>query len=240
MEPDYAPSPLPSVLGGKRWLIIGAHPDDESKAVPLLVTERLPSDTVEVLTMRLCGEGRPYDRDAWTPEEAIAVRASELSSAAHMLRGHQRFWLPPHPENPGIVSNPENISRLKAILHELKPNRIVTHWGEDSHPDHLGTAALVIDTLGQLDNPQEIRLFQFGQPGRETEQPSFLPSHFVDLSDPGALAYVLWARFMHRSQTTEYLMPQYLRYFWEHGRQIGKAYGAGFVVRRFLRGKEMS
>lgn len=229
---------LPSVLGGKRWLIIVAHPDDESKAAPLLVRERLPSDSVTIVIMRLCGEGQPYDRDQWTREVAIETRSKEMAEAAHQLRAGLRYWLEPNPANPGIVNTAQTLAKMKSLLAECRPDRVVTHWSQDNHPDHIGTSSLVTTALEQSEPGKIVELYQFGQPGRESTQPNFQPNHYVPICNPTELAYVLWARFIHRSQTTDYLMPQYLRYYREHGRRMGQEYGAGYVLTRYGQPKE--
>jgi len=66
--PDSRAAAEPAAAGRTRWLIVAAHPDDESKAAPLIFAERKPGDEVVVLVMRLCGEGKLQDRKTWTRE----------------------------------------------------------------------------------------------------------------------------------------------------------------------------
>ncbi len=220
----------PNSTGRKRWLIVAAHPDDESKATPLIFAERKPDDEVVVLIMRLCGEGRLQDRNSWTREEAIATRTYEMQQAARFLKAELRWWLPPHPENANIAKTPETVAKMVGLLKEIKPDRIVTHWDEDSHPDHAGTAALIRAALAELAVPGGMPVYFWGQPGREQEQPRFIPTQYIDISDPTRLAQVLWSRFVHRCQTAPVTMQSYLKYFHAHGQKAGVPYAAGYVL----------
>jgi len=227
---------LEAAEGGKaparRWLIVAAHPDDESKATPLLFSERAAGDDVVVLVMRLCGEGKLHDRPTWTREEAIATRTYEMQQAARFLKAELRWWLPPHPANANIVKTPETVAKMVGLLKEIKPDRIVTHWDEDSHPDHAGTAALMRASLGELAVPGGMPVWFWGQPGRESEQPKFVPTQYVDLSDPARLADVLWSRFVHRCQTSSVTMREYLKYYHDHGQKAEVPYAAGYLLQR--------
>ena len=219
-------------LDSRTWLIVGAHPDDESKASPLMLQERKPGDKVVVMIMRLCGEGKPSDRPTWTRQEAVATRSYEMEQAAGFLNAELRWWLPPHPENVNIASTPETVEKMVGLLKEIKPDRIVTHWHEDSHPDHVGTATLVREAARRLQTPGGLPVSFWGQPGREYEQPSFTAGQYVDISNPSILASVLWARFVHRSQTSLKTMRDYLTHYHLHGKKATVEYAAGYVVER--------
>lgn len=220
----------------RTWLVVAAHADDEAKAVPVLLTDREPGDRVVILVMRLCGEGQPYDRDAWTAEEAVAIRRTHMEEAARDLHAELRWWIPPAPGLEPVRATAAEAARLAALLEELRPQRLITHWGEDSHPDHVGTCRLVEQALAQVRIAGESWLLHFGQPGRELEQPGFVPNHYVDISPHQVLARAIWARLVHRSQTDLFLLQQYLRYYWEHGRRCGVRYAAGYRSRRIVDG----
>jgi len=226
-----AASPEPS--GGKeRWLVIGAHPDDEAKATALLLKERKPGDEAVVMIMRLCGEGKLFDRKTWTREEAIATRRYEMEQAAAFMKAELRWWLPPHPDNVNIVRTPETVARMLGILKEVQPTRIVANWREDSHPDHVGTGEVVGEAVRQLAMPGGMPVYWFGTPGRAKAQPNFVPNHYVDISAPADLAAVLWSRMVHRCQADFSALKAHIEYYHDHGQRCGTQYAAGYVLER--------
>jgi LmbE family N-acetylglucosaminyl deacetylase len=216
----------------QRWLIIGAHPDDEAKAVPLILKERQPGDDVVVMIMRLCGEGKLYDRPKWTREEAIATRKYEMEQAAKFMKAELRWWLPPHPDNVNIVRTPETVAKMLGILREVQPTRIIANWHEDFHPDHIGVGETVGAAVKQLQTPGGMPVYWFGTPGRAHVQKNFVPNHFVDISATPDLATVLWGRFVHRCQATYTAILEHMTYYREHGKKMGVEYAAGYVLER--------
>jgi LmbE family N-acetylglucosaminyl deacetylase len=225
--------PPPAPRWAQTWLVVGAHPDDDSMASALLATERNPGDRVVILIMRLVGLGRPSDRPSWTAAEAIASRAGHMARAAATLQAELRWWLPPAPGNPEIAATPDTVAKMAGLLREIAPDRIVTHWG-DEHPDHAGTAALVLAALRELDVPERIRLYRAGHPEHALPV-DFHPNHFVDISNPTVLATVLWGRLVHRSLTSLEKPQRYLRQFHEYGKLAGVDYAVPYLVQRIPR-----
>ncbi len=218
--------------GPQRWLIIGAHADDEAKTTALLLKERKPDDKVTVMIMRVCGEGKLYDRPTWTREEAIATRTYEMQQAAAFMKAELRWWLPPHPENKNIVRTPETVAKMLGILKEIQPTRIVANWHEDFHPDHVGVGELVGEAVRQWQVPGGMPVYWFGTPGRAHAQPNFVPNHFVDISDPAEIAYVLWSRMVHRSQAEFSALKAHVQYYHDHGQKFGTQFAAGYRLER--------
>ena len=218
----------------ERWLIIAAHPDDEAKASSLVFTERKSDDKLIILVMRLVGEGPPSDRENWTSEEAIKTRSKEMGKSAIFLKADDlRWWRTPAPGLENIANTPENIEKMVELLSEIKPTRIITHWGlGDSHPDHAGTAEVVNEALKRINVSNGLKaIYYYGQPTREKELLNFIPDHFVDISNPSVLASVLWSFCIHRSQSSFNYMDVSLNYFKKHGRKLGCEYAAAFVKR---------
>jgi len=219
--------------GGQRWLIVGAHPDDEAKAAPLLLKERKPGDELILLVMRLCGEGGIYERKDYPREQCIATRSAEMAESAKYLNAKLRWWLPPHPAAVNIAATPANVEKMLQLLNEIQPTRILTHWEEgDPHPDHVGTSKLVQEAVKRWKAPGGTQLIFWGQLGAEVRQKHFVPNRFVDLSAPALLAPVLWSFFLHRSQTSLRIMEKHLKYYRSHGQRAGVEYAAGYVVRK--------
>lgn len=227
-----APPGGPEAGGAQRWLVVGAHPDDEAKATALLLKERKPADQVTVMIMRLCGEGKLYDRPSWTREEAIATRSYEMREAASFMNATLRWWLPPHPENKNIERTEETVEKMLGILREIRPTRIVANWREDSHPDHVGVGEIVGEAVRRWHVPGGMPVYWFGTPGRPKAQPNFIPNHFVDISEPADLAAVLWSRIVHRCQAEFSAIKAHIQYYHDHGQKIGVRFAAGYVLER--------
>jgi len=216
----------------QKWLIIPAHPDDEAKASGLVLKERQKDDEITILVMRLCGEGSPCDRPAWTRKEAIAQRSAEMAEAARYWNARLLWWQPPHPANENIKYTETNLVRMLELLEELDPTHIVTHWSEDQHPDHCGTAEIVTGAVTRMAWRHDVLLYYFDQPNPLKFQPHFQANCHIDLSDPAMLAACLWTRFVHRSQTASIIMENYLKLYKEHGREIGTEYAMAYMVCR--------
>ena len=209
-----------------KWLIIPAHPDDESRAAGLLFKERKKEDEVIILVMRLCGEGNACDRPDWTREEAIAQRSAEMKEAADYLNARVLWFNPPNPSNKVICATPDVVDKMAALLREINPDRIVTHDYEGVG-DHGGTTEVVKAAIGKVVWDHLVELYYFDQPGYV--HPNFKPNYYVDISDPALLAACLWTRLVHRSQTASSIMKIYLERYKEHGRAIGVEYAMAYM-----------
>lgn len=217
----------------ERWLIIAAHPDDEAKASSLIFCERKLSDKLIILVMRLVGEGPPSDREKWTPDEAINIRSAEMGKSAVFLNADElRWWKTPKPGLENIKKTPENVARMVSLLNEIKPTKIITHWGlGDSHPDHAGTAELVKEAIKQAEISNVLKaIYYYGQPTREKELQNFIPNYFVDISNPSILASVLWTFCIHRSQSSFHYIDESLKYYKKYGQNAGFEYADAFMM----------
>lgn len=214
----------------EKWLIIAAHPDDESKASSLIFTERNLDDELIILIMRLTGESGIYGRK--NAEEAIKVRSDEMKKAAEFLKADElKWWLPPHPKNPIITDTNNNVIKMTNILNDIKPTRIMVHWGlGDSHPDHVGTAKVVKKAINKIDVSNNLKsVYYFGEQLRTKHLLDFNPNYFVDISEASILASVIWARHIHKSQSSFTAMNDYLNYYQEYGKKSGYGYADAYV-----------
>jgi LmbE family N-acetylglucosaminyl deacetylase len=161
-EKDWAASGLPALaelplgpqeLGAMKFVVLAAHPDDESLgAGGLLSLLRSLGADVEVL---LCtaGEGSHPDSTTVTPEQLASTRIEEFGSAMQLLglAGHWRFLgLPDGGLNERTAEIPAQLrATIRRHLGEGGPRRqpeqlaIVAPYRADGHPDHdaLGSAA---------------------------------------------------------------------------------------------------
>src|SRR5438270_13919985 len=130
------------------YLVLAAAPDDAEMGVGgTILGLKAQGATVGVLGLT-SGEPTPYG----SPE----LRAQEMAAATEILaldwRGN--LGLP----NRSLVADLEARRRLATSLRELRPRVLLTHYWEDSHPDHVAASALVDAArfwakLGKTDMP---------------------------------------------------------------------------------------
>jgi LmbE family N-acetylglucosaminyl deacetylase len=237
-SPQSAKAATSYSVGREKWLIVSAHPDDESKASSLILTERKPDDELIILIMRLTGEsGLPGHKNI-TREEAIQHRYGEMQKSAAFLKADNlRWWLPPKPGNEKISKTSANIKKMVELLNEIKPTRIITHWGiGDSHPDHAGTCAVMNKAVKQIDKSNRLKsIYYYGTAERHKKLLNFIPNYFTDISDPSILASVLWSRAVHKSQLNFIVMNDYVNYYKKNGQKAGCEYADAFVKRDIIR-----
>jgi bacillithiol biosynthesis deacetylase BshB1 len=115
------------------YLVIAAHPDDaELGAGGTILGLKARGAKVGVLDLT-SGEPTPHG----TPE----IRAHETESASKILaldwRGNLGL------ANRNLVADLDARRHLAGVLRQLKPRVLLTHYWEDSHPDHVAASALV-------------------------------------------------------------------------------------------------
>lgn len=122
-------NPLPPL----DYLVIAAHPDDaEIGAGGALLALKAQGARVGVLDLTN-GEPTPHG----TPE----IRQKETLAATTLLgldwRGN--LGLP----NRALVADLDARRNVAAVIRQLQPRVLLTHYWEDAHPDHVAASALV-------------------------------------------------------------------------------------------------
>ena len=118
---------------GLDYLVIAAHPDDAELGVGGTIALLLAQGhRVGVLDLT---DGEP------TPHGSPEIRARETAAASAVLgltwRGN--LGLP----NRSLQADLESRARLAGMLRQLRPRVLLSHYGEDTHPDHVAASALV-------------------------------------------------------------------------------------------------
>ncbi len=114
-----------------RLVVILAHPDDaEIWAGGTLIRHCQRGDVVDVCSVT-------YSLDSIRGQEG-AAGASHLGAQFTCL-GFADMAVQHY--------TPQDAERLSMYLLERSPDIVLTHWLEDTHPDHAATARLVVDAL---------------------------------------------------------------------------------------------
>ena len=115
------------------YLVIASHPDDaEIGAGGAILSLKARGARVGVLDLTN-GEPTPFG----SPE--IRSRETDAASAILKLDWRGNLGLP----NRALVADLESRAKLAGVLRQLRPRVVLTHYGEDSHPDHVAASALV-------------------------------------------------------------------------------------------------
>lgn len=141
-------------------LAIGAHPDDiEFGCGGTLIKYALKRHAVHLLIMTDGGKGGDP-----------AERRKEQEEAAKVLGAQQLFW--GGYQDTEVPIERDLIQKVEGVLHRVRPELILVHWGDDTHQDHRHLSTSVVTASRYTRNV----LFYEGP-----TTANFTPSIFVDI-----------------------------------------------------------
>jgi LmbE family N-acetylglucosaminyl deacetylase len=127
-----------------RWLVVAAHPDDETIGASWVLSR---SESASVLHVT---DGAPQDRTLWSPEapgtrEAYARLRSEEMRAALRLAGvgPERLHHLGFADQKACAALAELSLQVAEVLEALRPDIVLVHPYEGGHPDHDAAAFAV-------------------------------------------------------------------------------------------------
>ena len=130
-------------------LVVVAHPDDETIGAGGMMAGLAAVEDVHVVHLT---DGAPRDR-RWFPqhfdgtrEEYAATRAAEARQALLYANVDDVRTLG-CPDQEAVYYVRELAEQLRAIIEELRPDRILTNAYEGGHPDH-DASAMIVQSLG--------------------------------------------------------------------------------------------
>ena len=198
-----------------------AHPDDaEILAGGTLYKHRQRGDSVEIYSVT-------YTSDSQRGQEG-ATGARRLGAEFTCLgladMGVSRYTV-------------EDVERLAAHLLARPPDIVLTHWLEDTHPDHVASARLVIDALlryavshGLEDVDASRRAFPqvwscdtYGALG---SRGAFDPEWYIDIS--AVFEHKIHALTAHETQTPAHWIDLLRRHNAFYGSRCNRPYAEGF------------
>ena len=198
-----------------------AHPDDaEILAGGTLYKHRQRGDSVEICSL------------TYTPD---SLRGQEGAEGARRLGADFTcFGLP----DMGVSRyTPDDVERLAAFLLARPPDMVLTHWQDDSHPDHAASVRLVVEALvryavshGLEDVDASRRAFPqvwscdtYGALGRHG---SFEVEWYIDVS--AVWEQKIHALEAHASQTPAHWISLLTRHCAFYGARCNRPYAEGF------------
>ncbi len=204
-----------------RVVAILAHPDDaEILAGGTLYKHRQRGDSVEICSVT-------YTLDSQRGQEGAA-------GARRLGVDFTCFGLP----DMGVARyTPEDVERLAAFFLAHPPDIVLTHWLDDTHPDHVASARLVVEALlryavshGLEDVDASRRAFPqvwscdtynaLGSRG------AFDPEWYIDVS--AVWEQKIHALEAHQSQTPAHWLDLMRRHNAFYGARCNRQYTEGF------------
>ena len=178
-----APFPGPwSVPAPASVLWIGAHPDDEAIAAPLLARWCREGRARCSMLVATRGERGPCLLPAGCLPDLATVRSAEALASAEFF-GAELFLLTlpdgggaaPPPWAPGTPGASDVVARLAAFLRAGAPELVLTfdpRHGATCHPDHRAIGELALSAVALLDAPPHVFLLET-RVEVETDPPAF-------------------------------------------------------------------
>ena len=136
----------------ERILWVGAHPDDEAFAAPILgpkCVEQHAQCTLLVLTRGESGECKLPGGCG----DLGATRAAEIASAGVLLHATVIQWSFPNTFTPEVAWPGDTRERIASVIAETRPDVIYTfdpNHGSSCHPEHRLAARLTIEAAGAI------------------------------------------------------------------------------------------
>ncbi|MDO8309615.1 MAG: PIG-L deacetylase family protein [Actinomycetota bacterium] len=152
-------------------LAVGAHPDDiEIGCAGMLLARAGAGEHIVMLVMTEGQRGPGGDREA-RGERLNPVRRGEQGAAAEAL-GAQLIW--GGQMDCEIPVNHDTVDLVGAVIANVDPSLVLTHWGGDSHQDHRAVSAIVTAAARRHPN-----ILYFGG----ASSTGFDPSVYVDITE---------------------------------------------------------
>jgi N-acetylglucosamine malate deacetylase 1 len=169
-----------------KFLVCGGHPGDPEYGCGGTIVE-LTKRGHEVVLLYL-------NDGAWPPTPA-PIRVAEAARAAGILNARYIFA---GQVNGHAIVDGERYDLYRKILHEEKPDAVITHWPLDNHRDHRACWTLTYDAWRELDRSFALYYYEVSD-GEDTLQ--FSPTHYVNISEAEPLKRA--ACYAHTSQTPD-------------------------------------
>jgi len=172
------PAPQPAVPARPHWLLpapasvmwIGAHPDDEVSAAPLLAHWCGDGRARCILLTATRGEAGRCLLSAGCRPDLATVRSAEAGASSRFFRADAILLsLPdgggvaPPPGDPAAGGSSDLVTTLAAFIATEAPEIVLTfdpRHGTTCHPDHRAIGAAVLEAVKRMSAPPDVYLLE--------------------------------------------------------------------------------
>ncbi|MBU2540197.1 PIG-L family deacetylase [Patescibacteria group bacterium] len=221
--------------GGKKILIIAAHPDDETLGCGGTIA-KLKKEGSQISCLFL-GQGkssrhlRGKDKKSKIEKEQVALK-EEASKAAKIL-GISKVFFENFPDQQyETIPLIKIIKSIEKVKGQIKPDTIFTHHSGDLNLDHQITLKAVLtacrpvrgETVKKIYSFEVLSSTEWGIPKRKD---CFVPNYFVDISK--TLSQKIKALDCYKSELKKYPHPRSLKAIKIIAQRWGTVVGKNFV-----------
>ena len=217
-------------MGNKKILAVGAHSDDvEFGCYGTLIKHKKNGDDVVVVIMSK-GDVRHSVTNEILRNESESMTEGKTSAD---LFGFELIQL--NYKDSAVPFTMETISDLERIIVKYNIDTIYTHWGGDTHQDHINTLNSTLSAARMIDN-----VFCYEQipvPRVTTKHPTV--NYYVDVSD--SMDEKIDGCNCHKSQIEKYMkngldiVDGLISLAGYRGNQIGVKYAEAFNMLKMVK-----
>lgn len=130
-------------------IAIGPHPDDPEEGMGgtlarIKIIDQAPSEEKLIIVYMTSGGAGIGGK---SQAEACQIRETEANAACKILHAESRFL---HQIDGQVFPTEKTINELVELFESEEPRMIFTCWPLDTHPDHRGTAFMVITAYSKV------------------------------------------------------------------------------------------
>lgn len=168
-----APRVPPTFPGASSVLWVGAHPDDEVLAAPLLARLCLDEGLRCSFLVLTRGEKGPCLLPGGCRPDLAAVRSAEMANAARLFGANLILWSLPDAGSgqdgsagawdAASGSHEALLISLRRVLSRTRPDVVLTfdpRHGSTCHPDHRAAGSLVLEALAGVEKRPAVYLLE--------------------------------------------------------------------------------
>ncbi|HEY9594648.1 MAG TPA: PIG-L family deacetylase, partial [Spirochaetia bacterium] len=134
-----------SVPSGRRVLVVSPHPDDAPISLGGTMAMLAPTNRVVTAIMSTGHRSFIYGTQR---SERITIREAEVVKESRCLGAEPRFLRLPFYDSNYEISDKDRDTFL-ALLEEIDPDWVFLPHTKDSHPAHMASRAIALQTLGR-------------------------------------------------------------------------------------------
>ena len=142
---SLSPDLITDLPPGENVLVFSPHCDDES--IGCGGTLHKHHQKGHHLTAVFMTDGSKCDSNGDNANDIVRIRKQEAETAAQIL-GIDRLIFLGYPDRQ-LRTTQEVVRRVEEILDEVKPDTVYLPFFLDNHPDHMATAAIVVNAVQQ-------------------------------------------------------------------------------------------
>lgn len=158
----------PTFPGASSLLWVGAHPDDETIAAPLLGRLCVEEGLTCTFLVMTRGEAGQCRLSSGCHPDLGSVRAAEMRRSARLFGAQLTQWsLPDGGARAGWATASGGVQALvgqvSSLIHAVNPDIVLTfdpRHGSTCHPDHRAAADLVLEAIRQLPRRPTVYLLE--------------------------------------------------------------------------------